>query len=278
MKNKLIPITLLAIFLIGIVSAVTIESVTTTPSNVAPGSEVVIRLELENNLDEDVENVEVSLNLQNIPFSPKTSSDVSVDEISEGDSEKVSFTLIADSGAEAETYKIPLTITYKIGNQTKTKTSFISAIVNAKPVLTLTSESQLIQGQNNEFQIQITNKGLARAKFLDITLGSGNYELLSSREVYIGDLNSNDFDSASFDIHVNGAGTISVPVTVSYQDSANNPYTESQVLILKVYSQKEAQDLGLIQKSNTLLYIGILVVIVLAWIIYRRIRKRKMRK
>ena len=50
-----------------------------------------------------------------------------------------------------------------------------------------------------------------------------------------------------------------------------------KVFQIEVYTQEEAIALGLIQKSNTLTYVIILVVLIVVWFIYRSWRKRKKR-
>ena len=45
----------------SLVSAITISSVSTTPSEVAPGGTATVRIVIENNLDKDVENLNVEI-------------------------------------------------------------------------------------------------------------------------------------------------------------------------------------------------------------------------
>jgi len=260
---------------ISFASAVSITSTETNPSTIAPGKGFTLTIDLKNNLDEDVTNAGVSIDFANIPFSPESSSEKFIGDMDNNDKETVEFDLTANSDADAGTYKIPVQISYKIVNTTQTiqRTSFVSVIVNAKPELELSSDSILIIGQKNKLQVQITNKGLAKAKFLEVQLNAGSYDILSSDKVYIGDLNSNDYDTANFDIFLNGNSLI--PVTVTYTDFKNNQYSESKVLVVKSYTQKQAQELGLVTKSDTLTYIVIVVVVIIAYLIYRRIRKRK---
>jgi len=47
---------------------------------------------------------------------------------------------------------------------------------------------------------------------------------------------------------------------------------------LKVYSEKEAIDAGLLKKNNTFFYIALVLVLIVIYIAYKRIRKRKNNK
>src|SRR3989338_6519110 len=115
---------ILTLVTIGIVSAqITIDSFSTDPENVEPGEIVDLQLNLENIGDEDIENIVISIDLSSVPFAPiESSTEKAIDEINEGDEESVSFTLVALSSAEAQTYKIPISISY----ENTTKTSLIS--------------------------------------------------------------------------------------------------------------------------------------------------------
>ena len=279
--NKIIGITaVLGIFLIciNLASAVSVRSVVVSPETIAPGQNFDLTINLKNNLD-DATDVDVSLllayNFTSLPFSPVSTTEKFVGDLDNDDSDSASFKLIADSDAEAGVYKIPVQISYKINNSFQTKISFISISINAKPQLELSSDSILIVGQKNKLQIQVTNKGLAKAKFLEVQLNAGSYDILSSNKVYIGDLNSNDYDSASFDVFLNNNLQV-IPVSLSYTDFANNQYSESQTLVVKSYTQKQAQELGLITRSNTMTYVIVVIVLIIIYLIYRRLRKRKM--
>lgn len=274
-QTKILSIGMLAILLIAIASAVTLESVSTSSDVVSPGSDVSVSMSLRNNLDDDITGVDVSLDLGVVPFSPVSTSDKFVGDMDSDERASVRFDLIADSDAAAGVYKIPVKISYSLNStQTRTSTGFISVTVSAKPILVLSSQGSLIEGQNNKFQVQITNIGLAQAKFLQVKIEQGNYNVLSSGSVYIGDLNSNDFDTASFDIFLKGK-VASIPITLVYQDFANNQYTESQIVPVLAYTKTEATSLGLIKKSNTLTYLIAIVVIVIIYLIYRRREKNK---
>ena len=85
MKFKTIFLAILVINLIvGLASALTISSVESMPGEINPGEKVTLSLTIENNLDQDVENVVVSLDLKDVPFAPyHSSNEVSFEKIKE---------------------------------------------------------------------------------------------------------------------------------------------------------------------------------------------------
>ena len=102
--KKLIILTLIAILTIHIASALTVESVSSSPSEIQPGETAILEIRLENNLQKDVENIELELDFisDELPFAPYLeSSEISIDEIREDRSELVSFEIIALSNAKS---------------------------------------------------------------------------------------------------------------------------------------------------------------------------------
>ena len=141
-------------------------------------------------------------------------------------------------------------------------------------------DSLLIKGEDNRFFIEITNKGLSDAKFLEIEIGLGQYELLTTRNHYIGDIDSDDFDSVRINafFNKNVGSVVNMPVTVTYRDDLNQEYIDTRNINLKVYNEGRAVELGLVEKSVGGNYvIGIFLIIVL-YLIYRRLKKKSLGK
>jgi len=274
-KMVALQILLVATLLVSIasVSALTIKSVDVNPNLAEPGEFVSLKVSLENNFNDDVENIQVRLDLGLVPIAPEETSTVFLEKIKEDRSDDFDFSLLVNSDAEAGVYKFPMIIIYNLNNQTIQESSIVSITVNAKPSLSLNVDGFLLDNQKNKLTIKIVNSGLAKAKFLEVSLGPGNYKILSSDKIYIGDLNSDDFDSFSFDIYANGPGTLTLPIELKYRDFANNEYTKSEIVQAKIYSQEEAIKLGLVQKSNSGLYVTILFILLVLWIVYRSIKK-----
>lgn len=273
------------ISLLSLASALTITSVDTTPKIIAPGESSIIKIGVENEGDDDVEDVSVSLGLTNVPFAPYgSSSEISFDEIKDGRIKYAEFEIIALSNAESEIYKIPLEISYKIKGETQanTKKSLIGISVSSKPIIDVGIEDGLLlKAQENEFSVKVTNKGLSNVKFLEIELRGGiYYTILSQKNVYVGDVDSDDFDTADFNIFFkeNAPSSVNLPVVVRYKDGLNNEYEENFNLQATTYTKKQAMDLGLITKSNTQTYIIAVIAVVVIYFIYRSIKKRRKKR
>jgi hypothetical protein len=291
MKTKfLILLTVIFIAQIYLASALTISSVSSNPNEVQPGEKFSLDLKIENNLEDDVENVIVSLILNDkinpVPFAPyQSSSEYVIDEINNGDDEKASFDLIAFADAISGTYTIPVQVSYKLNNGTQgplESLGVVSIIINAKPKIDVSSGGNvLIRGINGKISIKVINLGLGDAKFLSISLKQiSGMQITNSDKVYIGNIDSNDFDTADFNVFVNAdaPSSVNLPVELTYIDSRNNEITENKIISIKTYTAKEATELGLISGNNTFLIIVSLVGFLVLFLIYRRIRKRNKSK
>lgn len=288
MKKKYLALAIILVSLIinPFISGLIIESVSTSPDLIAPGEHSSITLGIENNGDKTIQDVSVSLNLGNLPFAPfDSATEFNIEEIKEDRIKFAEFEIMALNDARPGVYKIPVEISYKEEGENIeiTQESLISLTVNSKPIIDVSIEDGLLlKGQENKVSIKIVNKGLSDTQFLEIEMQGGtSYSILSPNKVYMGDISSDDFDSAEFTIFIkeNSANLVNFPVTVSYKDVLNNNYKETFELQKRAYTTKEATNLGLIAKNNTATYIVVAVFLVVIYLLYRRWRKkRKLRK
>ncbi len=289
MKTKFLLIICMFLISLGFISAVSVTDVSTSPAEVSPGETVKVTLEIENIFDYDVYNLNVKLDLsgENVPFAPyESSSEKFLDELESDENEDFEFRLIVLPDTSTGIYKIPVEISYsyKEGNDTfpGNKTELISITVNSKPELkiSLDDSAVLIKGRENTFSIKIINSGLSDVKFVYISINeTTKLKIFSEKEQYIGDIDSDDFDSAKYNVYLeeDTPNSISLPVTLKFRDSTNKEFSETKTLTLKIYSLKEAQALGLVKKPNFLPYV-ITLVLLAGYVVYRILKKRKLKK
>ena len=228
-------------------SALTISSVDVSPSEIAPGGTAEITIDLKNNFDRTLSDIEVYLDFssENLPLAPYGSgAEKSLEEIRSDKSKTIVFSVIALSDAKPGVYKIPAMITYTDNWTEVKKSSLISLSINSNPMLYITSEdSVLIKGQSNALSIKIVNKGLSDVKLLTVRLNEViGINMLSQQEIYIGELSSDNFDSAEFRIFVsnNAPGILNVPVELEYRDATDNELKDTKNLDINAYHKHEA--------------------------------------
>jgi LPXTG-motif cell wall-anchored protein len=138
-------------------------------------------------------------------------------------------------------------------------------------------------GEKGAVTINIVNRGKLDIKFLTLTLlPSEDYEILSPTEIYVGELESDDFETTDFTIFVTegigGKDTVYVdlPVKVEYTDSNNHDYSSQAQVKLKIYSQEDLKRFGLMTDSNgSSTYLIVAIVILGAGFWYWKQKKKK---
>src|SRR3989344_7267234 len=274
-KMKKLLLFMFVLSMIPLVNAqIAVQSFSATPDKVSPGSQVELRIALENVGDDDIKNVLVSLDLSNVPFAPlRSSSEKIIDKIRDDDEESVLFDLVALPDASPQIYKIPIKISY---NDT-VKISLISLEVSAIPKLdVILEESELVKvNDQGAVTLKFVNNGLTQIKFLKVTLqDSLSYEILSPKSLYVGEVDIDDFETEEFLI-ISKIKNPQLAINLEYTDSNNNEFKETKYLDLNVYTLEEAKQLGLIKTSFAGVWMILIILIVIVIVLYRILRRKK---
>jgi len=248
-------------------------------SDVEPGKISNIRIILENQGSNDIENVLVSLDLSSdsLPFAPSGSAaEKTIDEIKDDDKESVSFQLIALPDAKPQIYKIPLTIKY---NDVEESTVISIKVISEPELEVAIEESDIVKvSDTGQVTIRFVNRGLSDIKFLTASLlPSPDYNILSASSFYVGNIEPDDFETVTFDLRINNKISF-IPVKVEYRDSDNKLFTKTEFLDINIYSFEEAKQLGLTKTNYTPFIITTVLLIIVLFIIIRYVRKRSRAK
>jgi LPXTG-motif cell wall-anchored protein len=137
-------------------------------------------------------------------------------------------------------------------------------------------------GKKGDVTINIVNRGKLDIKFLTLTLlPSDDYEILSPTEIYVGELESDDFETTDFTVFVdeNLAGTstvyVDLPVKIDYTDSNNHDYSSQAQVKLKIYSQEDLKRFGLMTDSNGSTTYFIVAIVILGAGAWYWLKKKK---
>jgi hypothetical protein len=268
-KNSIALI--LALMLIPLAAALTISDVSS--EILIPGQEGRLDVTIKNTLGKDVKDVSFALDFTGIPLAPVDSSEASVDELDKGDKESFSFLIRADTNAKVGDYKIPYVITY--GNSSTMKKGTLSIRVSADPVLSYSlTLAEPIIGTKTKATFKIINKGLGEARFVSIHFSGVGLTILSDKEIYVGSVDSDDFETISLDV-IPSRKSATLTAVVEYQDDDAKSVTRTLDLPAQAYTFDEAVAKGIAQKSNAPVIIGIIGILVICWLIYRFIAKRR---
>jgi hypothetical protein len=281
--NKHITVIVAILLSLSLVSALSIVNVESNPEEIMPGETARVSIKIENTLGQDITNLNVKLDLSEMPFAPyQSSAERFLDELDQDDDETFEFEVIALASTDTGIYKVPVIMEYLDENETEqTKQGLISLVVNSEVELNIFSEDAvLIRGKENTFSIKIVNSGLSNIGFAYLEVSNViGIKFISETEQYIGDIDSNDFDSVEFKAYINPSSPspITIPVTLKYRDATNKEFTEQKEITLNVYSLKEAQEMGLVSKPNYTAFFGIGGIVVV-FVGYKILKKRKLKK
>ena len=258
----------------------TVDEYKTTPEVIKPGDMITVDILLKNADKLTVKDVDVTLDLDDSAFSPiGTGGTKRIPSIPAGEIEKVSFELIADTGADIKVHAIPLKLTYKdVRNTEYEDERLISLVMSAEPDLTMVVDSTTVTspGKAGDVVLKVINKGIMDLKYLNARLVSTEqYDVLStSNEEYIGNLDSDDFETVEFIIRPKQKD-IRLNAVVDFKDPYNKDYSLTFDLPLRVYTPAE---LGQTRFPwGTVIFALVVIAGIIYWF-YRRRKKKKAKK
>lgn len=264
-------------------SVLSINSIKTSPEQIVPGATALINVDIENLADSFISDLTLKLDFSDddLPFAPYNSaSEKSVYQLNSKESKEFQFQIITYPDATAGIYKIPLDITFSDNVGTEyTREEIVGVIVNSEPDIKVVVDStNIVTGtKNGEVVLKIINKGLTDVKFMNLKIQkTDEFELLSaSNEEYIGNLDSDDFETVEYNLYLKGGAIIDIPLELEYRDNNNKLYTEQLSLKLQIH---DADKLN--QKKGGFSWIAIVIIAaaIVGVVIYRRRKKRKDKK
>ncbi|MBI4158650.1 hypothetical protein HY500_00125 [Candidatus Woesearchaeota archaeon] len=272
--RKIIMI-ILVLLLVPLVSAstLTVESVSKNPEEVKQGEVINLGITLENDGSKDIQDIRVFLDLTNLPFAPKESSEQFIDEIDNDEKGLAVFELESLPDARPGIYKIPVRITA----ENQDIQTFTSITVKSNPRLDVGIEESTITTVNErgKIVIRLANTGDGEIKFLIAKIPRlSSYEILTQNTFYIGNIEPDDFETIEAEILIKES-IQAMPLEISYKDVFNKEYKKVYPLEVKTYSPEEAKQLGLIKNSKTPLIITVVIIALIIFFIYKRIKKKQ---
>ncbi|NTV22852.1 MAG: LPXTG cell wall anchor domain-containing protein [Nanoarchaeota archaeon] len=277
-----------------------IVSVETIPESIKPGDKAQIKIKVKNMADSTIRDVAMLLDLtfstvrsqmstvsatdtitafNALPFAPVGSAtEQKIDMLLPGEEKTFTYNLIAYSDAQSKVYKIPVQLTfYDNVMERQVKTDLVGVVVGTKPDLSvIIDETDLVVGKKaGTISIKFINKGFSDVKFLDVKMNDSDcFSVLSAHEVYIGNVDSDDYETAEFKLYcdtgLNAERSVQLPIFIQYRDSNNNLYEENIVLPLEIY---DSSKMGEEKQNNLLPMLGVGAVLVVGFIIFRRRKK-----
>ncbi len=220
-----------------------------------------------------------------IPLAPKDSAtEQKVSILGSGQEMEFEYNLYVYPTATPNIYKVPVVLTFydELGTE-YTQSDLIGLKIGSPPSLDANLEENTLkkEGDKGTVSLKFVNKGITDVKFLSVQLKeTSQYEILSPEKFYIGNLDSDDYEIAEFEIEMKEGidGEIRMPVVYDYKDPLNKRYSYNTEFDFRIYSKEEASKRGIGQGTSSTNIIVIAVIGVIALIIIFLIIRSVMKK
>ena len=259
----------------------TINDVTQTPDKFISGGKGKIIITLKNDANIILKDLSVKILTDDTPFTTINSiNEKTIKLLKQGEEKSVSFQLMTDIDSESDVYKLPVEISYKdrLGNEYSKDGSVAVLVYNTPELIINLDDSNIkISGDRGKIFISISNIGTSKIKFLTTKLNpTRDYDILSSDTVYVGNLDSDDFETVEYEIYVKNTTKKLIPLnfSVTYKDEFNKEQSfNANNLNLRLFSKQEAIMLGITKTSTFQGPAGkainiVIVLLVLAFMIF----------
>ena len=271
-----------------------INEIKTDKENIIPGTMTRVAFVMENLADNTLSDIKLNLDIYSqvttttgvtfieLPFTPIGSgNEKTLKNLAPGESKEIVFNLFTDAEAESKAYKVPYTLAYSDASGVNfSREGVLGLVVESTPDLSVNIDSTEIYkaGAKGKVEIKLVNKGFSDIKFLDILLTeTEEFKIISNPEVYIGVLDSDDYETAEYTIMVSkdAKDEVTLPLQVEYRDANGKLYTKEIPLTLELFTGAELK-----QRTNGGgfpwgIIILIIIIVAVGVYIYRRKKRKK---
>ena len=259
-----------------------VASIETVPEEIFPGDEAQIKLKLTNTLPVLMKNIDLKLDLSDasVPFIPLGSTtQKTLTALNKGSSSELLFEISVDPEAEPGVYKIPLTINYDDAFENSYTIDTLTGIkVSTLPEIQIGIEkNEVMQALSaGNVVVKLSNTGLADLKFLTLKLQpSEDYNIMSNPQVYIGNLESDDYETAEFKILAKSREELNLKLLLTYRDAFNSEHESEEFVNVASYGGLSVMQLVLKQGGGLFKLVFYIALIAFIYIAFKEWRKTK---
>ena len=254
-----------------------IRNISTSPEALIPGEGSILKMVIENTAAGFVNDIVITFNSTDEVVLINDFSRRKISRLESGESEEITFDIIVLPNVGEGVYTPGIIIEYvnRVGEE-RTDMGEIGLAVKGEPKIFAKIDSTEIHSKNKIGEVSITfvNDDIADLKFLTVELlESEDYKIINSNKEYVGDLDSDDFESVDFRLSIKSRkDKITLPLKLTYTDALNNKQIENIETTLTIFSAKE---LGMDSSSKSGIFIFVIILGAVGYWYYKKRKKRK---
>ncbi len=252
-----------------------IKNIAVDPNIMFPGKKARLSFDVVSLAESKVQDVSAVLNLGSNFFTVGSTNSKRIDEIKSGDASSFEYMIAASPDLDSGIYQVGLNLSYvdEQGNR-KTQEENFGITVSSEPELIAVLDSSDIykDSRKGKVNVRFVNKGLPNLKFVDVEiLDSEDYKVLSPSKKYLGNIDSDDYESAEFNIEAL-KDSIQLEFLVTYTDSLNRAYEEKKVVPLNLISKEDA---GIKESNHKYTWLAVVLLAIGLFWFFRKRKKNK---
>lgn len=240
------------------------------PERVSPGSTQEMTVTLENLANTQFQNIDIRLDLEDqIPVAVADASRQRVQRLDAGETVDVTYRVFVDEEADRGVYRLPITLAYEnVAGNDFTQEQMTGVVVGGVSNVNVAVERTDINtdGMRGDVTLRVVNRGEGQAKFVSVGVDDTEeaVEVLSTNDIYIGNMIPDDFQTAEFDLFVEEQeDDLHLPVAVEYVDASGQQVKETQEVTLRLYDDELMDRYGLVEDQDMVLFAGVIVALLL---------------
>jgi len=208
-----------------------------------PGDFAEISLKIKNIGSGEARNVRIVYTNVTSSILPAGSAVAHLSSLDPGKTKTVDIPISVSGDAEAGTYALNFEATYE--DQAGVIQPLLARAIGVKvdsniELKTFFESGRVIQGTPSEIVLSIANTGPNTAQYLEVIPVQKRGMSITPASIYVGNVESDDFDTAELTVTSENAGMQDIEITLLYKDHFNQAHEATEKVVVKVLTQKEA--------------------------------------
>lgn len=251
---------------------------------ISPGSVVKLSVNVKNIGNDAALGTVAGMSVNSSVFTSLGPSEVFIGVLGPNEDKQVEFELGINGEATAGYYPLAVTIDYrdKTGKRQAVVSKRVGVQVSSRDevsVISSTKPEAATAGARHTLSLRFFNVGTNELRGASASIASDSLELIGSQQEYIGSITLDNPETVQFEVFIKNSvkpGLHAVNYTLDYVDAYNTRKQLSGVAFVQVVSPETAAAYkGNGGTNPLLLFAGLVVLVVIAWLAYKRFVKKK---